>query len=63
MNNKLKKALTITAIAVAGKLALKNINHYQTHYTEYGVEKVESWLQIDFFNWGYCFSNRITELN
>jgi hypothetical protein len=34
------------------------IKHYITKYIENDELWVEAWLQIDFFNWCYCFSKK-----
>lgn len=34
------------------------LKHYMTKYEENGQKYAESWLQINFFNFCYCFSRK-----
>lgn len=34
------------------------LHHYITRYTENGEDIVEAWLQLNIFNWCFCFSRR-----
>ena len=34
---------------------VKQMKHYMTFYEEDGIKYAESWLQINFLSWCFCF--------
>lgn len=38
------------------------IHHYITKYYENGNLYCEAWIQLDLFNWCWCFSRRKLEI-
>lgn len=34
------------------------MHHYLTQYLENGQQIVESWVQVNFLRWSFCFSRR-----
>lgn len=61
METKTKIALTLATVGVVTKVVL-NTKHYLTVYEENSKLYAESWLQLDVFNRGYCFSKNKKEI-
>ena len=49
----------ITLVSQIGNVFLKKevtrMHHYMTFYEENGIKYAESWLQINFLSWCFCF--------
>ncbi len=58
----MKKTVINSVLIIIG-IVIRRVRHYQTKYTEDGIKKVESWIQINLFDRTYCFSKRITEVS